>query len=53
MFRPSDTTDQGMEETHHYVLYFVYGTRNLRRQGQRSMQERVGEEEHLTKTSSV
>jgi len=34
MFRPSETTEASMEETHHHVLQFVYGTRNLWRQGQ-------------------
>ena len=34
MFRPSETTEVSMEETHHHVLQFVYGTRNLWRQGQ-------------------
>ena len=33
MFRPSETTEVSMEETHHHVLQFVYGTRNLWRQG--------------------
>ena len=28
MFRPSETTEVSMEETHHHVLQFVYGTRN-------------------------
>ena len=34
MFRLSETTEVSMEETHHHVLQFVYGTRNLWRQGQ-------------------
>ena len=29
MFRPSETAEVSMEETHHHVLQFVYGTRNL------------------------
>ena len=33
MFRPSETTEVSMEETHHHVLQFVYGTKNLWRQG--------------------
>ena len=40
-------------ETHHHVLQFVYGTRNLWRQGQCSIQGGVGDQEHLKKTSSV
>ena len=39
--------------THHHVLQFVYGTRNLWRQGQCSIQGRVGDQEYLKKTSSV
>ena len=42
MFRPSETTEVSMEETHHHVLQFVYGTRNLWRQRQCSMQGGVG-----------
>ena len=42
-----------MEETHHHVLQFVYGTRNLWRQGQCSMQGGVGDQDHLKKMSSV
>ena len=42
-----------LEETHHHVLQFVYGTRNLWRQGQCLMQGGVGNQEHLKKTSSV
>ena len=38
---------RSMEETHHHVLQFVYGTRNLWRQGG------VGDQEHPKKTSSV
>ena len=53
MFRPSETTEVSMEETHHHVLQFVYGTRNLWRQGQCSIQGGVGDQEHLKKTSSV
>ena len=52
MFRPSETTEVSMEETHHHVLQFVFGTRNLWRQGQCSIQG-VGDQEHLKKTSSV
>ena len=37
MFRPSETTEVSMEETHHHVLQFVYGKRNLWRQGQCSI----------------
>ena len=37
----------------HHVLQFVYGTRNLWRQGQCSIQGGVGDQEHLKKTSSV
>ena len=33
MFRPSKTTEVSMEETHHHILQFVYGIRNLWRQG--------------------
>ena len=44
---------RSMEETHHYVFQFVYGTRNLWRQGQCSIQGGVGDQEHLKKTSSV
>ena len=33
MFRPIETTELSMEETHYHVLQFVYGTRNLWRQG--------------------
>ena len=44
---------RSMEETHHHVLQFVYGTRNLRRQGQCSIQGGVGDQKHLKKTSSV
>ena len=29
MFKPSETTEVSMEETHHHVLQFAYGTRNL------------------------
>ena len=36
-----------MEETYHHVLQFVYGTRNLWRQGQCSTQGGVGDQEHL------
>ena len=53
MFRPSETTEVSMEETHHHVLQFVYGTRNLWRQGQYSIQGGVGDQEYLKKTSSV
>ena len=54
MFRPSETTELSMEETHYHVLQFVYGTRNLWRQGQYlMMQGGVGDQEHLKKTSSV
>ena len=53
MFRPSETTEVSMEETHYHVLQFVYGTRNLWRQGQCSIQGGVGDQEHLKKTSSV
>ena len=53
MFRPSETTEVSMEETHHQVLQFVYGTKNLWRQGQCSIQGGVGDQEHLRKTSSV
>ena len=49
MFRPSETTEVSMEETHHHVLQFVYGTRNLWRQGQCSIQGGVGDQEHLKK----
>ena len=34
MFRFSETTEVSMEETHYHVLQFVYGTKNLSRQGQ-------------------
>ena len=34
-------------------LQFVYGTRNLWRQGQCSIQGGVGDQEHLKKTSSM
>ena len=44
---------KSMEETHHNVLQFVYGTKNLWRQGQCLMQEGVGNQEHLKKASSV
>ena len=44
---------RSMEETHHHVLQFVYGTRNLWRQGQCSMQGGVGDQDHLKKMSSV
>ena len=44
MFIPSETTEVSMEETHHHVLQFVYGTRNLWRQGQCSMQGGVGDQ---------
>ena len=47
MFRPSETTEVSMEETYHHVLQFVYGTRNLWRQGQCSIQGGVGDQEHL------
>ena len=47
------TTEVSMEETHHHVLQFVYGTRNLWRQGQCSIQGGVGDQEYLKKTSSV
>ena len=53
MFRPSETTEVSMEETHHHFLQFVYGTRNLWRQGQCLMQEGLGDQEHLKKISSV
>ena len=53
MFKPSETTEVSMEETNHHVLQFVYGTRNLWRQGQCSIQGKVGDQEHLKKTSSV
>ena len=53
MFIPSETTEVSMEETHHHVLQFVYGTRNLWRQGQCSMQGGVGDQDHLKKMSSV
>ena len=53
MFRPSETTEVSMEETHHHVLQFIYGTRNLWRQGQCSIQGGVGDQKHLKKTSSV
>ena len=53
MFRPSETTKVSLEETHHHVLQFVYGIRNLWRQGQCSMQGGVGDQEHLKKISSV
>ena len=53
MFRPSETTEVSMEETHHHVLQFVYGTRNLWRQGQCSIQGGVGDQEHQKKTSNV
>ena len=52
IFRPSETTEVSMEETHHQVLQFVYGTRNLLRQGLCSMQGE-GDQEHLKKISSV
>ena len=42
-----------MEETQHHILQFVYGTRNLWRQGQCSIRGRVGDQEYLKKTSSV
>ena len=29
MFRPSETIEVSVEETHHHVLQLVYGTRNL------------------------
>ena len=41
-----------MKETHHHVLQFVYGTRNLWRQGQCLIQGGVGDQEHLKKTST-
>ena len=49
-----ETTEnyKSMEETNHHVLHFVYGTRNLWRQGQCLIRE-VGDQEHLKKTSSV
>ena len=43
---------RSMEETHHQVLQFVYGRRNLLRQGLCSMQGE-GDQEHLKKISSV
>ena len=52
MFRPSETTEVSIEETHHHVLQFVYGTRNFWRQGQCSMQGGMGDQEHLKKISS-
>ena len=51
MFRPSETTEISTEETHHHLLQFVYGTINLWRQGQCSIQGGVGDQEHLKKTS--
>ena len=42
MFRISETTELSMKKTHHNVLQFVYGTRNLWRQGQCSMLGGVG-----------
>ena len=53
MFRPSETTEVSMEETHHHVLQFVYVTRNLWKQGQCLIQGGVGDQEHIKKTSSV
>ena len=53
MFSPSETTEVSMEETHHHVLQFVYGTRNLWRQGQCSIHGEVGDQEHQKKTWSV
>ena len=50
MFRPSETTEVSMEEIHYHVLQFVYGTRNLWRQGQCLIQGGVGDQEHLKKT---
>ena len=49
----SKTIEVSMEETHHHILQFVYGTRNLWRQGQPLIQGGVSDQEHLKKTSSV
>ena len=53
VIQTQETTEVSMEETHHHVLPFVYGTRNLWKQGQCSIQGGVGDQEHLKKTSSV
>ena len=44
---------KSMEETHHHILQFIYGTRNLWRQGQCLIQGGVGNQDHLKKTSSM
>ena len=41
MFRLSKGTGLSMENIHHHVLRFIYGTKNLRRRGQCWMQCKV------------
>lgn len=49
----SETTELSMEEIHHDVRQFLYGTRNPWRQGQCQIKKGVGDQEQLMKTSIV
>ena len=53
MYRLNETTELRLEKICHSVVQFVYGTGSLWREGQCWINGRVGDQQHLKKTSIV